>query len=147
MNKLRPITVLSTLYRMWSSMRYYHIEAWVASWSPMSMRGGVKHGETADCWLATASDVEQKFLGHWGVDMNLAGFVLDFVKAHNRIGRSLVFYVAEKLGLASVERCRAAQGMAGLRGELHAKIPTCKWYWGCFLLCHTLFRRRPFGGA
>ena len=80
------------------------------------MRGGVKHGETTDCWLATSLDVEEKFLGHSGADMKLAGFIMDFVKAHNRIVRKLVFYVAERLGLTSVNDAgllKACQAFVG----------------------------------
>ena len=63
------------------------------------MSGGVQHGDPADSWLSSAIAIGNAHLSEIVAYRNLQGFVIDFVKAHNRIVRAITFKVATRLGV------------------------------------------------
>ena len=92
---LRPICVLPVVYRIWSSMRCRKVLAWIAEWAPP---GIVEYLRSREC-----SDM----VGAIGMDIELAsatrtcamGFVVDLVKAFERLGRAPVMETCRKLGM------------------------------------------------
>ena len=103
-NKLRPISVLASMYRVWATLRMQSMTEWVASWAPRCLFGSVKHGDPSDGWMSTAVAIELAQTAPDAAGQKLVGMVLDFVKAHNRLLRIVVFHAATRLGLAPVDQ-------------------------------------------
>ena len=90
-SKLRPVTVLSTWYRLWARSRLttHEIKTWVQAWWPEDAVGGKVGGEVFDC-LADIDEACQQ-------DQFLAS--LDFSLAFDHVHPRLVKNAFRALGL------------------------------------------------
>ena len=93
----RPITVTSTIYRLWASTRLNHCAEWHADYLPWYMHGFCKGRSVEDgIWQATMriEEAEAKAIP-------LFGFSMDIAKAFDSVPHSIMFQLAERVGLPS----------------------------------------------
>ena len=91
----RPIVILTTLYRVWSSSHAAAILAAWTPWLPRNLTGGIRGRAANDVWARIQWKVDVALLT--GVHIN--GAVLDLVKAFNHIPRNLVWQLLKYLGV------------------------------------------------
>ncbi|CAE8637646.1 unnamed protein product [Polarella glacialis] len=92
-DKLRPIAVMSAVYRAWGSARVAGLAPWIGCWSPEGACA-TEGGECADVWMQAALAVEGASLGL----SPACGGVVDLAKAFDRPPRQHVFRLAAQLG-------------------------------------------------
>ncbi len=92
---LRPIALLSMIYRCWSSRRSKQILQWCSSWAPAGCRAYLRQRETSDVVMTVCSSVENVYL-NGGV---ASGIVMDVVKASEFIQRPVILSLSKKAGL------------------------------------------------
>lgn len=80
---LRPICVLSLIYRTWSSIRTKEILKWLAQFSPAGLIGNRSRKETAHIWYSIAAMIERT----WYDGSTLTGCISDIVKCYNCLPR------------------------------------------------------------
>jgi len=86
----RPITVLSTVYRVWAGFRFRSIREWHTKWE----RGSTFQGTEEVYWNAL---LEFEVAGISGRDAFLSTF--DFQKCYDSISWPILFHCLEKRGL------------------------------------------------
>ena len=93
----RPISVLSAVYRLWSSFRFQVCLAWQESWAPQEMwRCRLSRGaETMG--LATAMQLVEE--AKFDTSLVAGGICFDFRKAFDLIPESLLFAALEHRGM------------------------------------------------
>ena len=93
-NDGRPITILPTLYRLWSSVVCHQLlRAW-ADCMPVGIMGGLPGRAARDVTYAMQHAIECSHLE----DTALSGFVLDIVKCYNALPRQPVRQLLHHLG-------------------------------------------------
>ena len=92
--KLRPISVMSVLYRIWASFHMRHIVEWQEEWASSSLFGFRPHRGCEDAFWDTALEIEYSLLS--GED--IAGCSIDLQKAFDRVPRDIVFAIAAHMG-------------------------------------------------
>ena len=117
----RPITVMSMVYRTWSSIRAKQALTWLAQFAPPGLVGNQPHKTTAKIWYTIQLEIEQAL--HLGEP--LSGYVTDVVKCFNILPRVPVLALAKRFGfpdeliapwqrsLAQVSRRFKVQGCMG----------------------------------
>ena len=60
--KQRPISIASTVYRAWASIRYRDLNPWAEEWCHEQFRGGRPRGETKDLTVEDGVDLEDAHL-------------------------------------------------------------------------------------
>ena len=91
----RPVTVLSLVYRIWSS---YHSKFWLKALEPCIdplLCGNRPGGRTSHVWRWILQEVETAYQ----VDAPVSGFVADLVKAFNTLPRLPTMHAARLLGV------------------------------------------------
>ena len=86
---LRPITVLSTAYRVWSAWRSQSAFSWAYSWLDASVVGGIKNTSVQDSWYQISLDLESH--STLSPDCDAFGFVGDLYKAFNAIPQPFIW--------------------------------------------------------
>ena len=95
-SSLRPLSILSTVYRLWASCRLEELLTWQETWVHRSQSGFRPLKECLDAWYPLALQVEHSLLS--GTD--LAGVMLDFAKAFDLVPlHEIILPLASKLGL------------------------------------------------
>ena len=93
---LRPIAVLSVVYRAWSSAVARRLLAWAtASFLPAGIKGGLKGREPMDCYLEVAFEIEAAWLD----GVSIAGATADVIKFFDRLPREVVAHACVCLGI------------------------------------------------
>ena len=91
----RPITVLSMIYRTYSSIRTKQILAWIKQFAPEGLMGNMPNMSTTQVWRALAEQIEH---AHY-FDQEWTGIVTDVCKCFNTLPRHVVYFLARHLGL------------------------------------------------
>ena len=91
----RPITVMSCLYRLWASTRMHELLQWQETWLSEEVSSYRPGMGCEDTWYAEALLVEEALLA----GEPLAGMNLDFMKAFDMLPHSILFGIAEHMGL------------------------------------------------
>ena len=94
-NKLRPISVMSVIYRLWVAARLKHIMLWQESWIDDCLHGFRLAHSPADAWWPLALKIEHALL--FGED--LSGIALDYSKCFDRVPIDIVFKLARCIGM------------------------------------------------
>ena len=129
--QIRPITILSRLYRCWARYRSTEIVEWLSSKLPPTIAGGVKGMSVTDITAMVAHYLESSF------DQGLPrlGAVFDIVKCFNALPRFPLLWMMIHLGinpcyvqayenmLASFTRTFLVQGMAGVAEHSETGFP------------------------
>ena len=92
---MRPITVMSTLYRLWSAIRVNSVLQWQEGWASPALMGFRNLLGCEDVFWQMGLDIESALLQ----GSRLCGLSIDFSKAFDRVPREHVFRLAERLGL------------------------------------------------
>ena len=123
---VRPITVLSRLYRQWSRCRSIQVLKHLGSQLPPQI-GGIASCVSADLLVAWIADQLDEGLH---ADTSFAGVVVDLTKAFNMLPRIPLSMLAAKLGIPK-EYAFAHNGMlqdlvrfVDLGGHIGHKIPS-----------------------
>lgn len=93
--QLRPITLLSALYRNWARLRTKQMVHQLSKVMPPEALGFLPAREAAQVWLNLQAQIELMMQQN----QNYSGLSTDLKKAFNHIGRRQVFKVAERLGM------------------------------------------------
>ena len=91
----RPITVLSQVYRNWSSIRSRQLLQWMDGFCPPGMTGNRPGISTKHLWWRMAQSIES---GHCEGSA-LGGIVTDVVKCFNTLPRPIVAFTARHIGV------------------------------------------------
>ena len=86
-NDYRPITVLSVVYRTWSSIRARQALQYVASFAPPGMCGNIAGRTAGQLWYSVQLAVESANYRR----TPMLGFIADLEKAFNLLPRTPVF--------------------------------------------------------
>ena len=96
-HQVRPITILSQLYRLWASVMVQQIVAQICTWIPSGVTGLLpKRGAQCSGYL-TQMLLEKAILGH----ERLSGVTLDLVKCFNNINWGVGFQLLDRIGVPS----------------------------------------------
>ena len=94
-HEFRPITILPTVYRIWSTIRSRELIAFLSSFAPSHLYGNVKGRSSVNMWWAAQALAEQAMY-----DNQVAvGVIADLQKAFNTLPRAPLFRLAVKLGV------------------------------------------------
>eukprot|EP00438_Fugacium_kawagutii_P030244 Skav219537 [mRNA] locus=scaffold30:835276:840171:- [translate_table: standard] len=91
----RPITVLSFLYRTWSSIRTKQCLQWLQHRAPEGLLGNRPGHDTSGIWFDLMLQVEDALYA----DLPITGVVTDVCKAFNTLPRAIVLCIAKLQGL------------------------------------------------
>eukprot|EP00435_Cladocopium_sp_Y103_P038590 s1356_g10.t1 len=94
-SEFRPITVLSMVYRTYSSIRTKQILRWIHSFAPDGLFGNMPHQSTVQVWRALAEQIEHANY----FDCQWTGAVTDVTKCFNTLPRHVVYFLGRHLGL------------------------------------------------
>ena len=95
-SSLRPLSILSVLYRAWASMRLSELMVWQETWCHPSQSGFRSLHDCLDSWYPLALQVEQALLN--GTPLN--GCFLDYEKAFDLLPlHEIILPLAKHLGL------------------------------------------------
>ena len=97
-SSLRPLSILSVVYRLWASCRLEELLSWQELWAHPSQSGFRPLKECLDAWYPLALHVEQAMIN--GTD--LAGCMLDYAKAFDLVPlHEIILPLASRVGLPS----------------------------------------------
>eukprot|EP00435_Cladocopium_sp_Y103_P054469 s515_g17.t1 len=122
---VRPITILSVIYRLWSRYRSLQVIQHLGSSVPPQI-GGIAARLSADCLTAYVCDLLEEAHDH---GFHRCGLVLDLKKCFNLIPRSTLALLMDKLKLP-YQYTRAHQNMlAGLERlvEIAGQVGDTQW--------------------
>ena len=91
----RPITVLTTTYRTWSSIRAKQCLTFLDAHAPSGLKGNRPGHDTSSIWWQIAQEIEAAH----HANQPLSGFVTDVCKCFNNLARPVVFASAIHFGL------------------------------------------------
>ena len=94
-SEYRPITVLSMLYRTYSSIRAKQLLRWLHQHAPEGLMGNMPHQSTVQVWRALAEQIEH---AHYH-DQEWSGTVTDVCKCFNTLPRHVVYFLARHMGI------------------------------------------------
>ena len=90
----RPMTILTSVYRMWSTCYTLKVLKQFLPWIPSTLYGSVPGRSSLDTAWALQSAIETALLQN----QNLAGVTMDLSKAYNLIPRGPLKSICGKLG-------------------------------------------------
>ena len=108
-NKLRPISLMSVVYRLWAAARVRDMMQWQQTWIGKDLHAYRKNHGAEDVWYSLALKIERALL----LDEDLIGFSLDFSKCFDRVPASIVFDIAKRQGMP--EKVRRSEDPLALR--------------------------------
>jgi hypothetical protein len=94
--KLRPIGVMSVVYRLWAATRVREVMQWQELWIDGEMHGYRKSHGAEDVWWKQALQVEESLLN----TNDLFGLSLDYGKCFDRVPVHLVLDLALEQGMS-----------------------------------------------
>ena len=92
----RPLCVLTTACRLWTSVRLQHLQKWFESWVPKSVFSAGGGRSSVEAWYSTA-DLEESLSGALDSDIHIS--VADVIKSFDTVDRGMLDYVLSRLGL------------------------------------------------
>ena len=95
----RPISVLSAIYRLWSSTRFKDCMAWQESWAHSQM-WGCRRGRGAEAMGMDAAIQLEEI--HHNSNLVAGGLCVDFMKCFDLIPENLLFQALQHRGNASM---------------------------------------------
>ena len=95
---LRPLSILSVVYRTWASCRLSELMRWQSTWVHDKQFGFCSNRSATEAWYELALNIEASLLQ----DLPLTGCFLDFEKAFDLVPlHEVVLPLAQRLGLPS----------------------------------------------
>ena len=134
----RPITVLSLLYRTWSSIQSRQALAYLSELAPAGMYGNLGGRTASQLWFGLQLQLEEARYAGVGV----VGAIADLEKAFNLLPRTPVMAAARAVGIAEpilIGWCGALSSMRRhfrIRGSVGPGLHSCTGFpEGCGLSC------------
>ena len=93
----RPITILSMVYRVWSTIRTQQCLQIITSLAPTSMQGSLPQRSSKNVWYHLQGMIEFTFANN----LQAAGAVIDIVKCFNCLPREPLLAIGIHIGLCS----------------------------------------------
>ena len=119
----RPISIASTVYRLWAGVRLQDAMRWQETWVLPGQHGCRLAHCTEDLYWRLALRVEEALLG---VSPHMWGVSLDFSKCFDRVPQHIVMQVAHRMG-AAPNVMRALEGMYQARVCARGSGSTRRW--------------------
>ena len=94
-HEFRPITVLPTIYRIWSTIRSRELISYLSTYAPTHLFGNVKGRSSVNMWWAAQAFAEQNMYD----EQVAVGAIADLQKAFNTLPRLPLFHLAVKIGV------------------------------------------------
>ncbi len=94
-HEFRPITVLPTVYRIWSTIRSRELISFLSTFAPTHLFGNVKGRSSVNMWWAAQALAEQNMYD----EQVAVGVIADLQKAFNTLPRLPLFHLAIRLGV------------------------------------------------
>ena len=92
---LRPISIMSPIYRLWAAAHLPEVMAWQERWIDKAQFGArPKHG-TEDVFWSLALKIERSLL----LGLPLYGFSLDYAKCFDNLPQEILLKLAEHMGM------------------------------------------------
>ena len=92
---LRPITVMSAIYRLWASTRVRNVMEWQEQWAAQGQHGGRTGRGTDDVYWQLALQLEEALCS----GRPLYGCCLDYSKCFDRLPQRILLRLAKELGM------------------------------------------------
>jgi len=108
--KLRPVGIMSVVYRLWAATRVAEVLSWQDTWLDENLHGFRRGHGAEDVWWEQALHVEEALLQSG----SLFGVSLDYAKCFDRVPVHIVLKLAEEMGLSA----RLAVPLASLYEQL-----------------------------
>eukprot|EP00973_Karenia_brevis_P038221 5269741-Karenia_brevis.AAC.1 len=96
-SQLRPISVLSVVYRLWAARRLRDMLRWQEQWSPASQSSFKRGHAGEDVFMKMALQVEEALL----TGVPLFGLSLDYCKCFELFPHKILHKLVEQMGLPS----------------------------------------------
>ena len=112
--KLRPIGLMASVYRLWASLRVRDIMHGQEKWADTALYGYRPGRRAEDVWMDLAVSVEAALVE--GAD--LVGMSIDWSKCFDRVPQGIAFNLAEKQGLHP----RVLQPLRGMYRDLRRRF-------------------------
>ena len=96
---LRPIRVLSSVYRLWSGFRFQQCLTWQTKWAPQGMHGCMPKRGAESMALCIAQDMEASSYEYPETGGYVAGISYDFAKAFDVVPHDVMFRCLAKRGI------------------------------------------------
>eukprot|EP00438_Fugacium_kawagutii_P034103 Skav232063 [mRNA] locus=scaffold1641:153230:157003:- [translate_table: standard] len=117
---IRPVTIMSKLYRLWGKIRGGQVSIWLAR-NLQAKIGGPCAGISADCIaLLTAQLFESAVIDN----KRMVGVVIDIIKCYNSIPREILLCLLAKLGVPPMI-LRAFRSMLNQLGRCFEVAGSC----------------------
>ena len=118
--KLRPISVMPVVYRLWAATRVREIMQWQDSWLSDRLHGFRRSHGPQHVWWSLAAKVEKALL----LGEPLSGISLDYSKCFDRVPVDIVFSLAEHCGFDGgvLRAMRAMYKQLRRRFSLHGSV-------------------------
>ena len=94
--KLRPVGIMSVIYRLWASTRVADVMTWQETWLDNSLHGFRRAHGAEDVWWEQALCVEQALL----TSSTMVGVSLDYGKCFDRVPVHIVLELAAAAGMS-----------------------------------------------
>ena len=94
--KLRPIGIMSCVYRLWAACRVRNVLQWQEQWIDSSMHGFRTAHSAEDVWWRHALEIEAALLQ----GSALFGLSLDYGKCFDRVPINIVLELARRRGMS-----------------------------------------------
>ena len=117
-NDLRPITVLSILYRLWARRHSAAINLWLASWAPPGLMGAMKNRSAS---TATNQATDLIDAAAMGIDPTLFLLSLDQAKCFDRLHLKTLSSIVECLGVPALKTALQVYSTLGRHMYLHGQ--------------------------
>ena len=132
---LRPISVMSVVYRAWASARLRPTLEWQESWASDDIAGFRPCMGCDDVTWQVSTEVEHALLHGTG----LCGFSVDLAKAFDRIPWDIAFGIAERMGLSQ----RIIRAMRSLYSQLRIRFRVGPFIGQAFLAPNGIIQGFP----
>ena len=121
-HELRPITVMSVLYRVWASRHASHISRWMSIWAPKGLRGAMPGRSAATTAWEAAGRVDAVRAGDICPQCIM---VLDQRQCFDRLHTKNFVAIAKTLGIDALEH--ALEIYLELERHLYIDYSPTKW--------------------
>ena len=111
---LRPIGVMSTIYRAWAAARVRDLMGWQQDWIDSNLHGFRSGHAPEDVWWQIGLEVEKSLL----TGEPLVGLVLDWSKCFDRVPVDLVLRLSQELGMPE----GVLNGLSGMYAQLRRRF-------------------------
>eukprot|EP00972_Heterocapsa_arctica_P086679 12777526-Heterocapsa_arctica.AAC.1 len=92
---LRPLTILSVLYRLWARIQWQDLADWIASWIDHTVFGGIQQRSALDAMQVIAHLVERAQVS----GAEVGGVSFDLSKFFDTIPRYILYKLLSMLGI------------------------------------------------